>query len=46
MNILILILLSVAAGTVCFGLGSLIGNAVGKSKKKQDDAKRNGNRHA
>lgn len=45
MNVLILILLALLAGASCFGLGSLIGNAVGKSKKKRDDAKRDGNRH-
>lgn len=45
MNILIMLAITVVLGVLCFGIGSLIGKAVGKSQKKKDDARKNRGAH-
>lgn len=45
MKIVIFILICIVLAAVFFGIGSLLGTLVGKSKKKRDDAQKNRGAH-
>lgn len=45
MTFLKLILLCVVLALVFWGIGSFIGNRIGKAQKKRDEALKNGSKH-
>lgn len=45
MKLLVLIVLTLIAAVLCFGIGSLIGKLVGKSIEKRAKMRKNGSSH-